>query len=90
LKWPEELKEDALRIVLVVSEELQSCQPKTIVGVALFMLNQRLGSSRFSEYKVQEQSIADVVGKGLANIKEKWERIKTKEHLILPDEWLCE
>jgi hypothetical protein len=26
----------------------------------------------------------------LANIKEKWERIKTKEHLILPDEWLCD
>jgi len=90
LKWPEELKEDALRIVTEVGEELQSCQPKTIVGVALFMLNQRLSSSRFSEYKIQEQSIADVVGKGLANIKEKWERIKTKEHLILPDEWLCE
>ncbi len=39
LKWPEELKEDALKIVLIVSDELQSCQPKTIVGVALFMLN---------------------------------------------------
>jgi len=54
------------------------------------MLNQRLGSSRFSEYKLQEQCIADVVGKGLANIKDKWDRIKEKEHLILPDQWLCD
>jgi hypothetical protein len=53
------------------------------------MLNRRLGSSRFSEYKVQEKYIINAVGsKDMTNIKKKWDRIKMQEYLILPDEWL--
>lgn len=42
LKYPQELREAALIIVQGVHRELESCHPLTVVGVALFMLNQRM------------------------------------------------
>ena len=94
LEWPEELKEDCQEIVKEIHKELESCQPLTVVGVALFMINNRINteqipySLRFAQYKKSEQDIAEVVGKGLANIKEKCERIKISDIHLLPEKWL--
>ena len=51
----------------VIHMELEACQPLTVVGVALFMINNRIGtdqiphSLKFTQYKKSEQDIAEVV-----------------------------
>ena len=46
LQWPEELKEDCQEVVKVIHMELEACQPLTVVGVALFMINNRIGTDQ--------------------------------------------
>jgi hypothetical protein len=61
------LKEDCQEVVKVIHMELEACQPLTVVGVALFMINNRIGtdqiphSLKFSQHKKSEQDIAEVV-----------------------------
>ena len=82
LKWSEELKRDCIYVVERITQELQGCHALTITGVALYLLNSRITAdartkARFAEFKRPESQIADVVEKGLANIKDKYEqRIK--------------
>lgn len=85
LDYPQDLKDDALYIVEGVHRELESCHPLTVVGVALFMVNSRM-PAKFIEHKRSEQEISDLIGRGrgLNNIKEKHERIKSYEKNILP------
>jgi len=53
LKYPTELRDDALHIVDGVHTELESCHPLTVVGVALFMLNSNM-PKEFEEHKKTE------------------------------------
>ena len=46
LEWPEELKEDCQEIVKEIHNELEACQPLTVVGVALFMINNRINTEQ--------------------------------------------
>ena len=39
MSWPDELKEDALYVVNKIKDEIEACQARVIVGVALFMIN---------------------------------------------------
>jgi hypothetical protein len=61
------LKEDCQEFVKVVQIELESCQPLTVVGVALLIINNRIGtdqiphSLKFIQHKKSEQQIAEVV-----------------------------
>jgi|TARA_B110000285_G_C14897853_1_gene501741 transcription initiation factor TFIIIB Brf1 subunit/transcription initiation factor TFIIB len=42
LNYPIELQNDAIEIAKKIKSEIEGCQPITIVGVALYTLNQRL------------------------------------------------
>lgn len=44
--------------------------------------------SKFAEYKMSENDIAEKLDRGLANIKEKYDRIKEHIPIILPSRWL--
>lgn len=46
LEWPDELKEDCQEAVKVIHKELESCHPETVVGVTLFMINNRINSEQ--------------------------------------------
>lgn len=87
LNYPEELKEKALYIVQGVHRELESCQPKTVVGVALFMLNQWMPRQYVEEFHKNETEIANLIDKTCNNIKEKHDRIRHLEKEIIPPEW---
>ena len=95
LGYDQELTDTAQLIADRIHREghLEGCQPLTIVGVALYMLNNRVGgpyrdSQKFAEYKKLDQEIADCVKKGMATIKAKYEKIKHLEKDLLPDAWL--
>ena len=59
--------------------ELESCHPKTVVGVALFMLNQWMPKEYQDEFRKHEHEIAQLVNKTNTNIKDKQERIRHLE-----------
>ena len=96
LRYSQELTDTAQLIADRIHREghLEGCQPLTIVGVALFMLNNRIGGpyrdgQKFADYKKSDQEIADCVKKGMATIKAKYEKIKDLEKDLLPDAWLA-
>ena len=66
LGYPQELSDAALEIVDKIHKEgrLEGCQPNTIVGVALFIVNSKLSTMpKFTKYKQTEQEIAKAVNK---------------------------
>lgn len=59
LNWPEEIKNDALFIVMRIKSELEGVQAMTVVGVALYLLNLRIISNsraneKYKDYKRSE------------------------------------
>ena len=95
----EQLTEDALKIVDKIHKEgkLEGCQPPTIVGVSLYLLNNRIGLNlknpicqEAKQFRLNEQDIAETVGIGLQTIKEKYDRVRDSEIFVLPDHWLLE
>ena len=56
MNWPEDLKEDCLYIYKKIKEPLDGCQPMTIVGVAMILLNSRLDMpQRAAQYSKHKQ-----------------------------------
>lgn len=93
LKWPNELRFDALHIVQKCKSELEGSHAITIVGVALYWLNlciQDDKQKRFEEHCKSENDLQEIIQRGLNNIKEKFERVKDKKQYVLPDKWLTE
>ena len=61
--------------------------------MALYWLNLCISDDkqkRFDEYFKSENDLQDVIQRGLNNIKEKFDRVKTKRQYVLPDKWLTE
>lgn len=93
LKYSEELTKDAQYIVDNIHRHgtLEGCQPNTIVGVALYILNAKIQTMRqYSMYRKSEMEIAEAVNKSTQAIKEKYDRIKDLELYYIPKNWLSE
>ena len=92
LGYPPHLTEDAQYIAAQISKtgDLEGCQPMTICGVALYVLNQRL-AEKDKAYKKYDNEIAAVVEKCFQTIKDKHkERIEHQEMNIVPEHLLTE
>ena len=65
LNYPDELQKDAIEISLAIKNVLEGCQTITIVGVALYILNNCLKSygPNYQQYHVDEQAIAKSINK---------------------------
>ena len=86
LQYPEELKQVALVIANnnVLREELQSCHPMTIIGVALYMLNQRMPKKYVKQHQITVKKISELVGKQSYSIKQWHSRVRSLEKIIIP------
>ena len=91
LGFPQQLSEDAQRVVEKIHREgkLEGCQPSTIVGVSLYLLNSRLHlNQKYIKYHCNDQAIAEAVGIGIQTIKQQAERVRNSEIYVMPEEYL--
>lgn len=91
LGYPQSLADDAQKFIELIQLEgkLEGCQCSTIVGVALYYLNQRLDKiPLYKDYKKSADEIAEVVKIGVQTIKEKADRIRNDVIYLLPKAYL--
>ena len=69
LNYSEELTQFAITIHKNLRDEIESCHPLTVIGVALLMLNQRMPARFNDQRRISKAEIGELVGKGASTIE---------------------